>query len=310
MSIKGTTRSFTILPDGTGSRRRRWSPSPESLRSIRKFRQSPLSVGGLGIAIVLVLTAAIGPFFVPYPGDASGAVHIADRLLPPSAEHWFGTDHVGRDIFSRLIVGARVSLVAGLTVIMIAVAIGTLLGAVAGYVGGWVDNIVMRVTDVFLTIPDLILAMAFAAALGPGLLNVMIAVSLVWWPGYCRLVRANVIALRNSQFAEAAEALGSGKARILFRHILPNALPSIFVKASMDIGFAVLTTAALGFIGLGTQPPTPDWGQMVSEGRSYLRDAWWFSTFPGLAILLTVVAANLLGDGIRDVLDPRVRNRG
>jgi peptide/nickel transport system permease protein len=262
---------------------------------------------GLGIVIVLVLVAAIGPFFVPYPKDAAGAVHIADKLLPPSADHWFGTDHVGRDILSRLVMGARISLLAGLTVIVLAVSIGTLLGAIAGYFGGWIENVIMRVTDVFLTIPDLILAMAFAAALGPGLTNVMIAVSLVWWPGYCRLVRANVIALRNAQFAEAAQSLGSSKRRILFRHILPNAFPTVLVKASMDIGFAVLTTAALGFIGLGTQPPAPDWGQMVSEGRKYLRDAWWYSTFPGLAILVTVMATNLLGDGIRDVLDPRSR---
>jgi peptide/nickel transport system permease protein len=244
---------------------------------------------------------------VPYPKDAAGAVHIADKLLPPSADHWFGTDHVGRDILSRLVMGARISLLAGLTVIVLAVSIGTLLGAIAGYFGGWIENVIMRVTDVFLTIPDLILAMAFAAALGPGLTNVMIAVSLVWWPGYCRLVRANVIALRNAQFAEAAQSLGSSKRRILFRHILPNAFPTVLVKASMDIGFAVLTTAALGFIGLGTQPPAPDWGQMVSEGRKYLRDAWWYSTFPGLAILVTVMATNLLGDGIRDVLDPRSR---
>jgi peptide/nickel transport system permease protein len=194
-----------------------------------------------------------------------------------------------------------------MTVIVMALTIGTLLGAIAGFFGGWVENLIMRITDVFLTIPDLILALAFAAALGPGLRNVMIAVSLVWWPGYARLVRANVIALRNAQFAEAARSIGSSQRRVLFRHVLPNAFPTVLVKASMDIGFAVLTTASLGFIGLGTEPPTPDWGQMVSEGRKYLRDAWWFSTFPGLAILLTVLATNLLGDGLRDVFDPRSR---
>lgn len=291
-------------PKGTG---RRWSPSPNTLRAIRRFRQSPLSVIGLVIVVILVLIATIGPFLVPYPGDASGAVHISDKLLPPSSDHWFGTDHVGRDVLSRLMVGARVSLLAGITVIIMAVLIGTLLGAIAGYFRGWVETVIMRVTDVFLTIPDLILAMAFAAALGPGLRNVMIAVSLVWWPGYCRLVRANVIALRDAQFAEAAASLGSSRRRILFRHILPNAFPTVLVKASMDVGFAVLTTASLGFIGLGTQPPTPDWGQMVSEGRKYLRDAWWYSTFPGLAILLTVFATNLLGDGLRDIFDPRSR---
>lgn len=289
---------------------RRWSLSPETKRAIRRFRQSPLSLVGLAIAVFLIVLAIIGPFLVPYPKDATGAVHIADKLLPPSADHWFGTDHVGRDVFSRLVIGARVSLLAGATVIVMAVTIGTLLGALAGFFGGWVETVIMRVTDVFLTIPDLILALAFAAALGPGLRNVMIAVSLVWWPGYARLVRANVIALRNAQFAEAARSIGSSQRRVLFRHVLPNAFPTVLVKASMDIGFAVLTTAALGFIGLGAEPPTPDWGQMVSEGRKYLRDGWWFSTFPGLAILLTVLATNLLGDGLRDVFDPRSRKGG
>jgi peptide/nickel transport system permease protein len=291
-------------PQPTGLR---WALNSQTQRAIRRFRQSPLSMLGLVIVVILVLVAAIGPFLVPYPKDASGAVHISDKLLPPSSAHWFGTDHVGRDILSRLVIGARVSLLAGVTVIIMAVMIGTLLGAIAGYFGGWIEAVIMRVTDVFLTIPDLILAMAFAAALGPGLRNVMIAVSLVWWPGYCRLVRANVIALRDAQFAEAAASLGSSRSRVLFRHILPNAFPTVLVKASMDIGFAVLTTASLGFIGLGTQPPTPDWGQMVSEGRKYLRDAWWYSTFPGLAILLTVFATNLLGDGLRDIFDPRGR---
>jgi len=286
---------------------RRWTLDPKAHRAIRRFRQSPLSLVGLVIVVFLVLVATVGPFLVPYPDDASGAVHISDKLLPPSADHWFGTDHVGRDILSRLVIGARVSLLAGVTVIIMAVAIGTLLGAIAGYFGGWIETVIMRITDVFLTIPDLILAMAFAAALGPGLVNVMIAVSLVWWPGYCRLVRANVIALRDAQFAEAARSLGSSQRRVLFRHVLPNAFPTVLVKASMDVGFAVLTTAALGFIGLGTQPPTPDWGQMVSEGRKYLRDAWWYSTFPGMAILLTVIATNLLGDGLRDIFDPKSR---
>jgi peptide/nickel transport system permease protein len=196
-----------------------------------------------------------------------------------------------------------------MVVIALAFTVGTLLGAIAGFFGGRVSEAIMRVTDIFLTIPDLILAMAFAAALGPGLFNVMIAVSLVWWPGYCRLARANVIALRDSQFAEAAQSIGASRGRVLFTHILPNAFPTILVKASMDIGFAVLTTAALGFIGLGTQPPTPDWGVMIADGRKYLREAWWFSTFPGIAILLTVLAFNLLGDGLRDVMDPRARRR-
>lgn len=288
---------------------RRGLLSDNAKRAIRRFRQSPLSMAGLAIVAALVLVAVFGPFFVPYPKDAAGAVHIREKLDPPTMAHWFGTDQVGRDVFTRVIVGARISLLAGLTVIALATAIGTLLGAVAGFFGGKVDDVIMRITDIFLTIPDLVLAMAFAAALGPGLTNVMIAVSLVWWPGYCRLTRANVMSLRDAQFAEAAQSLGASRARVLFRHVLPNAFPTILVKASMDIGFAVLTTAALGFIGLGTQPPTPDWGVMIADGRKYLREAWWASTFPGIAILLTVLAFNLLGDGLRDVLDPRARRK-
>jgi peptide/nickel transport system permease protein len=284
--------------------------SPDVKRAIRKFRQSPLPLAGLIVFAIVALIAIVGPFAVPYPKDATSAVHISEKLQGPSADHWFGTDQVGRDILTRVVVGSRTSLLAGFTVIALALGIGTFLGSIAGYFGGWIDNLIMRVTDIFLTIPDLILAMAFAAALGPGLLNVMVAVSLVWWPGYCRLVRANVIALRGAQFAEAAESLGASKARLLFRHILPNAFPTVLVKASMDVGFAVLTTAALGFIGLGTQPPDPDWGQMVSEGRKYIRDAWWYSTFPGIAIALTVIASNLIGDGLRDVFDPRSRQKG
>ena len=295
---------------GPGRLGRRFRPSEQARRAARRFRQSPLSVVGLAIIVAVAAIALVGPFLVPYPDDASGALNIREKLNGPSWAHPFGTDHVGRDVFTRVVVGARASLLAGVVVIALALAVGTLLGAVAGYFGGWVGDTIMRVTDIFLTIPDLILALAFAAALGPGLLNVMIAVSLVWWPGYCRLARANVVALRDEQFAEAARSLGGGRARVLFRHVLPNAFPTILVKASMDVGFAILTTAALGFIGLGTQPPTPDWGVMVSDGRKYLREAWWYSTFPGLAILLTVVGFNLLGDGLRDVLDPRARRRG
>jgi peptide/nickel transport system permease protein len=305
MTAQGLRQAATAAaPDG---RARFLQLSDQRRRAIRRFRQSPLSMAGLAIIVALLAIALVGPLFVPYSKDATGAIDIREKLDPPTLAHLFGTDQVGRDVFTRVIVGARVSLLAGLVVIALALTIGTVLGAIAGFFGGRTSETIMRVTDVFLTIPDLILAMAFAAALGAGLLNVMIAVSLVWWPGYCRLTRANVIALRDSQFAEAARAVGSSEARILVRHVLPNAMPTVLVKASMDIGFAILTTAALGFIGLGTQPPTPDWGVMISDGRKYLREAWWFSTFPGLAILLAVLAFNMLGDGLRDVLDPRAR---
>ena len=309
MSAVGVDQRQTTGP-GILRARRRFGLSEQAWRAVRRFRQSPLSVAGLAIIVVMVAVAAVGPFLVPYPKDASGAIHIKEKLQGPSAAHPFGTDHVGRDVLTRVVVGARVSLLAGAVVIALALVVGTLLGAVAGFFGGRLSDLIMRVTDMFLAIPDLILAMAFAAALGPGLLNVMIAVSLVWWPGYCRLTRANVVSLRDAQFAEAALSLGASRGRVLFRHVLPNAVPTILVKASMDVGFAVLTTAALGFIGLGTQPPTPDWGVMVSDGRKYLRDAWWYSTFPGLAILLVVVGFNLIGDGLRDVFDPRARRKG
>jgi peptide/nickel transport system permease protein len=292
-----------------GQGKRWWVLGPGVRKAFRQLGRSPLSVAGLVIVAIIVLVAIFGPLLVPYPKDAHGAVHIAQKLRAPSASHWFGTDQVGRDVFTRVVVGARTSLLAGVAVILLAVTVGTLLGAIAGFFGGWIGTMIMRITDIFLTIPELILAMAFAAALGPGLFNVMVAVSLAWWPGYCRLVRANVIALRGAQFAEAAGSLGASRSRVLFRHVLPNAFPTVLVKASMDVGFAVLTTASLGFIGLGTQPPNPDWGQMVAEGRKYIRDAWWFSTFPGMAILLTVVASNLLGDGLRDIFDPRSRNK-
>ena len=296
----------TTTAKGLGTRS--WfTVSEERKRAFRKFRQNPLSMVGLCIIVFLFAMALIGPYFVPYPKDATGALHMKDKLMAPSWDHWMGTDHVGRDILTRVVVGARVSLMAGIVVIFLAVIIGCTLGAIAGFKGGWIGELIMRVTDVFLTIPELILAMAIAAALGPGLFNVMVAVSLAWWPGYCRLTRASILSLRETQFSEAAKSLGASETRVLFRHLLPNALPTILVKASMDIGFAVLTTAALGFIGLGTQPPTPDWGAMIADGRRFIRESWWFSTFPGLAILLTVVGFNLLGDGIRDVLDPRSR---
>jgi len=307
VSARGTAQGTLVGAGAVRTRRLGWAPSERQRRALRRFRQSPFSVVGLAIIGALVLVAIVGPFLVPYPDDAAGAVNIREKLDPPTLAHVFGTDQVGRDVFTRVIVGARTSLLAGLTVIALALSVGTLLGAVAGFVGGMVDDAIMRVTDIFLTIPDLILAMAFAAALGPGLFNVMVAVSLVWWPGYCRLTRANVIALREAQFAEAARSIGASRRRLLFGHVLPNAFPTILVKASMDVGFAILTTAALGFIGLGTQPPTPDWGVMIADGRKYLREAWWYSTFPGVAILMAVLAFNLLGDGLRDVLDPRAR---
>jgi peptide/nickel transport system permease protein len=277
-------------------------------RRWRRFRRNRLSMLGAGVVVFLIFLAIFGPYLAPYPKDATGAVHISNRLKPPSAEHWMGTDDVGRDILSRILVGSRLSLGAGVIVLVIAIGIGGTLGALSGYVGGVFDRILQRVTDVFLTVPDLILAMAVSAALGPSLINVVIAISLVWWPGYCRLVRAEVLRTKNELFVEATRALGTPDWQILFRHVIPNILTPLLVKASMDIGFAVLTLASLGFIGLGSQPPTPDWGKMISDGRRFLPESWWISAFPGMVIFMTVFAFNILGDGIRDVFDPRARD--
>lgn len=303
-SSPGPARSATI-----GQRLAPAARREQLRRAARRFRQNPVSVVGLALIAFVLAVALIGPPLSPYPQDATGALHIAQRLRPPSLSHWFGTDDVGRDIFTRVVVGSRISLQVGVTVLIVATSIGITLGAIAGYIGGRVDDLLMRVTDVFLTVPGLILAMAVAAALGPSLRNVMVAISLVWWPGYCRLTRASVLAVKDLPYVEAARAIGVGRSRILLRHVMPNVVSPIIVKASMDLGFAILTTASLGFIGLGAQPPTPDWGVMIADGRKFLQIAWWYATFPGIAIFITVLGFNLLGDGLRDVFDPHGRGR-
>ena len=276
-------------------------------RSIYRFRSSNLSVVGLLIVAALLVMATIGPWLVPYPEHVTGSVNLAGKFRPPSAQHWFGTNEVGQDVFSLTVVGARISLFVGLLVVVIGSLIGTTLGAIAGYLGGWIDDAIMRVTDLFLTLPGLILAMAIAAALGPGIVNAMIAISLAWWPGYCRLVRGEVVVRKQEMYVTAARAVGAGPMRIVFRHILPNTVSPLIVKMSLDMGFAILTAASLGFVGIGVKPPTPEWGALLSTARSYMPDFWWTAIFPGLAIFLAVFGFNLLGDGLRDVLDPRAR---
>lgn len=229
------------------------------------------------------------------------------RLKPPSLAYWLGTDQLGRDMLSRLLFGARISLIIGLVVVGLAGTFGTLVGLVAGYTRGIVDEVLMRVTDLFLAFPALILAMAIAGALGPNLNNAMIAIAVVTWPVYARLARSQVLSLREREFVEAARSLGASTPRILWRHILPNTLAPLLVQASFDMGGAILTAAGLSFIGFGAQPPTPEWGVMISEGRKFITTHPWLSLFPGLAILLTVAAFNLIGDGLRDALDPRLR---
>ncbi len=276
-------------------------------RGLYRFRSNRLSMVGLAILLFFIVVAVVAPYVVPYPQDAAGKVHPLDRLQPPSREHLFGTDKVGRDIFSRVLLGTPIALQVGTVIIVLAASIGVTLGGIAGYFGGWVDELIMRITDVFLTVPALVLAIAVTAALGRGIINTMIGISLVWWPGFARLTRSLVLSLREELFVEAARGLGANNARILFRHILPNAVSPIIVKMSTDFGFAILTAAALGFIGLGAQPPTPEWGAMINDGRAYFPEEWWIATFPGMAIWLLVFGLNLLGDGLRDFLDPRAR---
>jgi peptide/nickel transport system permease protein len=230
-------------------------------------------------------------------------------LRPPSGEFPLGTDKLGRDIFSRLLYGARISLFVGFAVVAAATLIGGLFGLLAGYIGGLADEVMMRVTDIFFAFPALILAMAIAAALGPSLQNALIAIVAVTWPVYARLLRGQVLALKRREFIEAARVIGATEPRILFRHLLPNSLAPILVQASFDLGGAILSIAGLSFIGFGAQPPTPEWGVMISEGRNYMATQWWLATCPAIAILLVVAGFNLLGDGLRDMLDPRLRGR-
>jgi peptide/nickel transport system permease protein len=276
-------------------------------RRLDRFRHSNLSLVGLVLVAALVAVAVLGPGIVPYPDDAQGAVHTAGRFAPPSAQHWFGTNELGQDMFTLVIAGARVSLFASLAVVGVAALIGTVIGAVSGYFGGWVDEALMRFTDLILTLPSLILAMAVAAALGAGLTNMIIAISLSWWPGFARLVRGEVLAKRQEPFIQAAQSVGAGTGRILWLHLLPNILTPIVVKMALDVGFALLTVASLGFIGIGVRPPTPEWGLQLAIARPNMPDFWWTAIFPGCAIVLTVFAFNLVGDGLRDMLDQKTR---
>ncbi len=276
-------------------------------RAFYRFRQSWLSIIGLAIVVALILIAILAPLIVPHPEHVTGGTSTAARFRPPSIDAWFGTNALGQDMFSLVLMGSRVSLFSGLAVITISVIVGTLVGAIAGYFGSWIDEILMRATDLLLTIPSLILAMTVAAALGTGVFNMIIAISITWWPAYARLVRGEVISKKEEQFVVAARALGAGWPRILGKHILPNIVSPIVVKASLDMGFAILTVASLGFVGIGVKAPTPEWGTLLSTARSYLPDYWWTALFPGFAIFLAVLGFNLLGDGLRDVLDPKAR---
>jgi len=273
---------------------------------LRKFARDIPALIGLVIVVVVVIVAVVGPWLAPYPKDAY-ASHLLQRLKPPSSAFPFGTDNLGRDMLSRVILGARGALEVALIVVGVAAAIGVPLGLVAGYRGGWVSESIMRVTDVFLALPQLILALALAQLMTPSLESAMIALALTYWPYFTRLVFAETRRLQSALFVDALRGIGAGDARILFLHILPNAMSPIIVRATIGMGFTILVAAVLGFLGMGATPPQPDWGLTISESRSYLPGAWWYSIFPGLAILVTVLGFNMLGDGLRDLVDPRLR---
>ncbi len=283
-------------------------PTIRELRmSFYLLNRNRLQRTSLIIIILLILIAVLAPVIAPYPSHAISETNPRDRLLPPSTQYLFGTDELGRDMLSRVIYGTRISLQTALVAVALSMLIGVPLGAIAGGLGGFVDEIIMRITDVFLSFPPLLLAIAIAAFLGPNLENAMLAIVVSWWPWYTRIIRGQAISIRERQFVRAAQSIGTPMHRIIFKHILPNTLAPVIVQASMDIGGVILTIAALSFLGLGAQPPTPEWGLLISTSRTYFLQAWWYSTFPGLAIFITVLVFNLIGDGIREVLDPRTR---
>jgi peptide/nickel transport system permease protein len=273
-------------------------------RAVRHFVFNPLSLLGILFLVILVFTGVLAPVLAPYD-----PVEISPdrRLTPPNSANWLGTDEVGRDILSRVIHGARISLQIGVTIVFFAAVIGLIIGLISGYFGGVWDQTLMRFTDVFMSFPTLILAIAMTAALGPSLFNAVLAMIIVWWPIYARLIRGEVLAVKEREYIRAIKALGARPFKIIFFHVLPNTIDVVVIRASIDFGNAVMFCAALSFIGLGAQPPQPEWGAMVTTGRDYLRDAWWLVTFPGMAIFLTVMGFNLFGDSLRDFLDPKLR---
>ena len=266
--------------------------------------KNKLALAGCGIVVLLFVVSLLAPFIAPYD---PGAIDLKNVLAPPSGNHWFGTDQLGRDVLSRMIWGARISLKVGFVATGLAILIGTILGAVAGYYGGWIDATIMRFVDIMLCFPAFFLILAVIAFLEPSIWNIMIVIGLTGWMGVTRLVRADFISLRERDFVRAAQAIGANDARIIFMHILPNALASILVAATLGIAGAILTESALSFLGIGVQPPTPSWGNILTAGKDNIDIAWWLSLYPGLAILITVVGYNLLGEGIRDASDPRLK---
>ncbi len=289
-----------LLSDTPDSRRQAaWG---RAYRSWLRFRVNPLGMAGLVIVVALLIASLAAPLLAVQSPDVQ---HLTLRLAPPSAAHWFGTDELGRDLYSRVLYGGRITLGMVLTVVVLVTPIGLVVGALAGYLGGMADRILMRITDIFLSIPQLILALAFVAALKPGVTSAVIAIALTSWPPIARLARADALTIRGTDFVAAIGITGASRMRIVFRHILPLCLPSVIVRITLDMSGIILTAAGLGFLGMGAQPPTPEWGTMIAATRGYILQQWWVPTIPGIAILFASLAFNLLGDGLRDVLDPK-----
>jgi peptide/nickel transport system permease protein len=272
----------------------------------RYFKRNRLAVGGMLTMIIIFLVALFAPALSPYDPDKTD---VSLKLKPPSSRFYLGTDQLGRDVFSRMLHGSRISLTVGFIAVAISIIIGILVGATAGYYGGWVDSLLMRFVDTMLCFPSFFLILTIVALLGPNIINIMVVIGITSWEGTARFVRAEFLSLRERDFVQAARALGVKDLRIIFRHILPNALAPVFVTATLGVASAILIEASLSFLGFGVQPPAPSWGNILTEGRTYIFDAWWLTVFPGFAILFAVLSFNLLGDGLRDALDPRLRGR-
>jgi peptide/nickel transport system permease protein len=288
-------------PRLTASRR---SFANEAARLFRRLFGNPATAFGTVVILILLATAAFAPLLMTH--NPLGQ-NLSNILQPPGGAHWFGTDELGRDVYSRLIAGTRITLtIIGLVSIIVG-PIGLLIGTTAGYFGGWYDTVMMRITDIFLSFPGLILSLAFVAALGPNLNNAIIAIALTSWPPVARLARAETLILRSADYVSAAKLLGASSLRILVKSIVPMCLPSVLIRVTLSMATVILTAAGLGFLGLGAQPPTPEWGAMIASGRNYMLESWWLVTFPGIAILLVSLAFNLVGDGLRDLLDPKNR---
>ena len=301
MSVATMTRREWLLSERPQSRMQ--ARLGRAYVTWRRFSANRLALAGLGIILALLVVAALADVISPYSpviGDLRGS-----RLLPPGPEHWLGTDGQGRDILSRLIHGSRLTLFVVVLVAIIAAPAGLLVGTVAGYAGGWTDAILMRITDIFLAFPKLILALAFVAALGPGIENAVLAIAITSWPPYARIARAETMTVRNSDYIAAVRLMGASPLRIVILHIMPLCVSSLIVRVTLDMAGIILTAAGLGFLGLGAQPPLPEWGAMIADGRRFILDQWWVAAAPGFAILIVSLGFNLLGDGLRDALDPR-----